>query len=63
MLNDLGPAATFIAANYNPKQMIRWIANSDAYQLKAVANKTNDKAEDEVYFSRQMLKVMRFLFR
>src|SRR5262249_50174132 len=40
------------------KQIIRWICNSDAYQLKAVTNKTNDKAEDEVYFSRQMLKAM-----
>jgi hypothetical protein len=46
------------AAQHNPKQLIRWICNSDAYQLKTVANKSNDKAEDEVYFSRQMLKVM-----
>jgi hypothetical protein len=48
----------FTAANHNPKQLIRWVCNSEAYQLKAVANKSNDKAEDEVYFSRQMLKVM-----
>jgi hypothetical protein len=48
----------FTEANHNPKQVIRWICNSDAYQIKAVANKTNEKAEDEVYFSRQMLKAM-----
>ncbi len=46
------------SAGYNPKTLIRWVCASDAYQLKAVANKSNDKAEDEVFFSRQMLKAM-----
>jgi hypothetical protein len=46
------------SGGYNPKNMIRWITASDAYQLKAVANEKNDKPEDEVYFSRQMLKAM-----
>jgi hypothetical protein len=56
LLDKLG--AMFIAANYNPKPLIRWICNSDAYQLKATANKGNDKPEDEVFFSRQLLKAM-----
>ncbi len=56
LLDKLGDM--FAAANYNPKQLIRWVCNSDAYQLKAMANKSNDKADDEVFFSRQMLKVM-----
>jgi len=46
------------SASYNPKTLIRWICASDAYQLKTIANKSNDKAEDEVFFSRQMLKPM-----
>jgi hypothetical protein len=56
LLDKLGEL--FGAANYNPKAMIRWMALSDAYQLKATANKTNEKPDDEVYFSRQMLKAM-----
>jgi len=46
------------SAGYNPKTLIRWMCASEAYQLKSVANKTNDKAEDEVFFSRQLLKPM-----
>ncbi len=46
------------SAGYNPKHLIRWICASEPYQLKAIANKTNDKSEDEVYFSRQLLKAM-----
>jgi Protein of unknown function (DUF1549)/Protein of unknown function (DUF1553) len=45
-------------ANYNPKDLIRWICNSRAYSLASVANKTNDKPEDEVFFSRMLLKSM-----
>ena len=44
--------------NHNPRELIRWICNSRAYSLASVANKTNDKPEDEVFFSRMLLKSM-----
>ncbi|MBY0527424.1 MAG: DUF1549 and DUF1553 domain-containing protein [Gemmataceae bacterium] len=56
LLTELGDA--FVKANYNPKAIIRWIAASEAYNLKATANKTNDTAEAEPYMSRMMLKSM-----
>jgi hypothetical protein len=56
LLNDLGDH--FTKANYNPRTLIRWICNSEAYQLRAVANKTNDQPEMEPYASRMMLKSM-----
>ncbi len=43
---------------HNPKDLIRWICNSQAYGLSSVANKTNDKAEDEALFARMQLKAM-----
>jgi hypothetical protein len=44
--------------HHNPKELIRWICNSQAYGLSAVANKYNDKPEDEVFFARMLLKPM-----
>ncbi len=44
--------------NHSPKDLIRWICNSKAYGLSSAANKTNDKPEDEVFFSRMLLKAM-----
>jgi hypothetical protein len=44
--------------NHNPRDLIRWICNSEAYGLSGVANKTNDKADVEFYFSRMLLKAM-----
>ena len=44
--------------NHNPKMLIRWICNSQAYGLSTVANKYNDKPEDEVFFARMLLKPM-----
>jgi hypothetical protein len=44
--------------NHNPRDLIRWICNSEAYGLSSVANKSNDKAEVEFYFSRVLLKAM-----
>ncbi len=41
---------------YDLKKLIRWICNSRAYNLKSVANATNDKPEQEVLFSRMALK-------
>jgi len=43
---------------YDQKQLIRWICNSDAYNLSCVANKTNEKPENEQLFSRMLLKAM-----
>ncbi len=44
--------------NHNPKVLIRWICNSQAYGLKSTANKYNDTPEDEVFFARMLLKPM-----
>jgi hypothetical protein len=44
--------------NHNPKVLVRWICNSQAYGLKSQTNKYNDKPEDEVFFSRMLLKPM-----
>jgi hypothetical protein len=44
--------------NYDLKKLIRWICNSNAYNLSYVANKTNEKQEHEVLFSRMLLKSM-----
>jgi hypothetical protein len=44
--------------NHNPRDIIRWICNSKAYGLSSVANKSNDKSEDEKFFSRMLLKAM-----
>ena len=38
--------------------LIRWICNSNAYQLSYVANRTNNKPEHEALFSRMILKTM-----
>jgi hypothetical protein len=43
---------------FNPRELIRWICNSDAYNLSSVANKTNEKTEAEPFFSRMLLKPM-----
>jgi len=42
----------------DPKKLLSWICNSDAYQLSSVANSTNDKPDTDVYFSRMLLKNM-----
>jgi hypothetical protein len=56
LLNEL--AARFKHYNYDLKKLIRWICNSKPYHLSHVANKTNDKQEQEVLFSRMVLKAM-----
>jgi hypothetical protein len=56
LLNEL--AARFKHYNYDMKKLIRWVCNSNAYQLSYVANRTNDKPEHEALFSRMMLKSM-----
>jgi hypothetical protein len=44
--------------NHNPKDLVRWICSSRPYGLSSVANKGNDKPEDEVFFGRMLLKPM-----
>jgi hypothetical protein len=44
--------------NYRPRDLIRWICNSQAYGLSSRANDTNDKEDAEPYFSRMLLKAM-----
>jgi hypothetical protein len=56
LLGELADA--FTKADYNPRQLIRWITASEAYQLRAVANRTNDRPEHEVYMSRMLAKPM-----
>jgi hypothetical protein len=44
--------------NHNPRELIRWICNSQAYGLSSRANRWNDKTEDETLFARMLLKPM-----
>ena len=43
---------------HNPKVLIRWICNSEAYGLSSRANEWNDKMDDETLFARMLLKPM-----
>jgi hypothetical protein len=56
LLNEL--AAQVKHYNYDMKKLIRWICNSDAYNLSCVANKTNAAPEKETLFSRMLMKSM-----
>jgi hypothetical protein len=40
------------------KKLIRWVCNSNPYNLSCVANKTNDKPEHEALFGRMIMKAM-----
>lgn len=51
-------AARFKHYNYDLKRLIRWICNSNPYNLSYVANRSNDKPEHEALFSRMILKAM-----
>jgi hypothetical protein len=44
--------------NHNPRDLITWICNSEAYNLSSVANPSNEKPEAEQYFGRVLLKSM-----
>lgn len=56
LLNEL--AKQFVHYGYQPSRLIRWICNSEAYQLSSLANKTNEKPEQDKLFSRMLLKAM-----
>jgi hypothetical protein len=51
-------ASRFKHYNYDLKKLIRWICNSNPYNLSCIANKTNDKPEQEALFGRMVLKSM-----
>ncbi len=56
LLEELGNKFTHYG--HDSKRLIRWICNSEPYQLSCQANKTNDQAEHEKHFSRMLLKAM-----
>jgi Protein of unknown function (DUF1549)/Protein of unknown function (DUF1553) len=56
LLDEL--AKEFTHYGFDVKRLVRWICNSEAYNLSAVANKTNESSETEPYFSRMLLKAM-----
>lgn len=51
-------ADQFRQAGHNPRQLVSWICNSEAYQLSTVENRSNGKADAEPYFGRMLLKVL-----
>jgi hypothetical protein len=56
LLDEL--AESFAHYGFDPRRLIRWICNSEAYNLSSVANRSNEKAETEPFFSRMLLKAM-----
>jgi hypothetical protein len=56
LLNEL--SYRFKHYNYDLKRLIRWMCNSNAYNLSHVTNATNDKPENEQLFSRMVVKSM-----
>jgi hypothetical protein len=56
LLNEL--AGDFRASGTNPRSLVRWICNSQAYQLSSAANASNAKSDAEPYFCRMNLKVL-----
>ena len=56
LLNEL--AVRLKNYKYDQKELIRWICNSNAYNLSCVANSTNDSPDKEPLFSRMVLKPM-----
>lgn len=51
-------AEQFRQYDHNPKDLMRWICNSQAYGLSSKANRYNDKPDDEVLFARMLMKAM-----
>jgi hypothetical protein len=51
-------SSEFKSSGYSPRTLVRWICNSSAYQLSAVANGTNAAPDADRYFSRMLIKSM-----
>jgi hypothetical protein len=56
LLDELSTA--FDSYGTDPRRLIRWICNSDAYGLTSVSNKSNEKSDAEPFFARMLLKAM-----
>ncbi len=56
LLNEL--AARFKHYNYDMHKLIRWMTHSKAYHMSYVANPSNDKQDQEVLFSRMVMKAL-----
>jgi len=56
LLDEL--SSEFVHYGYDSKRLIRWICNSDAYNLSTVANKSNEKSDVEPLFGRMLLKAL-----
>src|SRR5262249_10793492 len=48
LLEELGEK--FEKYGYDSKRLIRWLCNSDAYNLSSLANKSNEKSETDPFF-------------
>ncbi len=51
-------AEEFAKYNHDPKKLLEWICNSDAYQLSHVANKDYADPKYDAYFARMPLKAL-----
>jgi hypothetical protein len=51
-------AGDFRDSGTNPRDLVRWICNSQAYQLSSAANASNAKSDAESYFCRMSLKAL-----
>jgi hypothetical protein len=49
-------AKDFVKHGHDPKALLRWICNSDAYGLQSIANKTNAGDAAAVHFSRMQAR-------
>jgi hypothetical protein len=56
LLDEL--AGRFKRSGYDLKTLIRWVCNSEAYQLSCVANETNARPGQEPLFSRMVPRTM-----
>jgi hypothetical protein len=56
LLDELAEA--FTSHGYDTRRLVRWICNSQAYNLTSTANRSNEKTDAEPYFSRMLLKAM-----
>jgi hypothetical protein len=56
LLDEL--AGDFRQHGTNPRALVRWICNSQAYQLSSAANTANAKSDAEPYFCRMNLKAL-----
>jgi hypothetical protein len=49
-------AADFVKSGHDPKALLRWICNTDAYGLKSIANKTIAGPDHAMYFARMQAR-------